>query len=346
MKNIIDKLEQQKNLSKNEFLKLLRLEDSESKEYLYKRARAVCDSVYGHDIYIRGLIETTNYCINDCLYCGIRKSNKSCDRYRLTKGQILQCCDIGYECGFRTFVLQGGEDPYYNDKRVIETIKAIKAKHPDCAVTLSLGEKSRDTYKQYFDAGADRYLLRHETANADHYGKLHPKGLTFENRKRCIEDLKDIGYQVGCGIMVGSPYQTFDNLFEDLQYIKQLNPQMVGVGPFIPQKDTPFKGKEAGTLDMTLKLLSIIRLMLNNVLLPATTALGTIQPFGREMGIMAGANVIMPNLSPNDVRAKYLLYDNKICTSDESAEGLSKLKSRIEKIGYNIKVDRGDYKEE
>ncbi len=343
MKNLVDRLEQDKTLSREEFGALLESRP-EAADYLFERARAVRHGVYGHDVYMRGLIEFTNYCKNDCYYCGIRKSNAAADRYRLTKEQILGCCVTGYDLGFRTFVLQGGEDGFYTDDRIADIVRAIKASYPDCAVTLSIGERSRASYQAFFSAGADRYLLRHETANSAHYAKLHPASMTLNNRKRCLYDLKEIGYQVGCGFMVGSPFQTKDNIIDDLLFMKELNPHMVGIGPFIPHGATPFAGYEAGTLELTLFLLGVIRLMLPGVLLPATTALGTIDPRGREKGILAGANVVMPNLSPVDVRSKYLLYDNKICTGDEAAECRLCMQRRIENIGYELVVSRGDYK--
>ncbi len=344
MKNLVDMLEQNRTLNNEDFYALLSCDDTEVTEYLKQRATSVRKEIYGTDVYIRGLIEFTNYCKNDCLYCGIRRSNKNAARYRLDDEQIYNCAETGYKLGFRTFVLQGGEDMYYTDSKIAHIVSTLKEAYPDCAVTLSIGEKSRESYKTYFNAGADRYLLRHETANNAHYAKLHPKELSLENRKRCLYDLKDIGYQVGCGFMVGSPFQTLQNITEDLHFIGELEPHMVGIGPFIPHKDTPFAGKAPGTLEMTVKLLSIIRLMLPYVLLPATTALGTIHPKGREMGIMAGANVVMPNLSPSDVRKKYLLYDNKICTGDEAAECIRCLQMRMESIGYHIVQSRGDSK--
>ncbi len=344
MKQLIDKLYKTNNLSPEEYKELIDSRNPEISEYLFEKARAVRIENYGHDVYIRGLIEFTNYCKNDCYYCGIRKSNREAERYRLTKEQILECCSIGYDLGFRTFVLQGGEDGYFTDERIIDIIRSIKSNYPDCAVTLSIGERSYESYKAFFDAGADRYLLRHETANAEHYGKLHPQALSLDNRKQCLYNLKEIGYQVGCGFMVGSPFQTTECLVEDLMFIKQLNPHMVGIGPFIPHHQTPFADKKAGTLELTLFLLGIIRLMLPDVLLPATTALGTIHPKGRELGILAGANVVMPNLSPKSVRKKYMLYDNKICTGDEAAECLNCMKKRMESIGYHVVVSRGDHK--
>ena len=292
-----------------------------------------------------GLIEFTNYCKNDCLYCGIRRSAKNAERYRLTEEQILDCCETGYGLGFRTFVLQGGEDGFFTDDKIVRIVSGIKEKFPDCAVTLSIGEKSRESYEKFRKAGADRYLLRHETANSEHYGKLHPKELSLENRMRCLADLKEIGFQTGCGFMVGSPYQTAENLAEDLLYIHKLQPHMVGIGPFIPHHDTPFAEEKQGSLEMTLLMLGLTRLVVPNVLLPSTTALGTIHPKGREMGILAGANVVMPNLSPQDVRKKYLLYDNKICTGDEAAECIACLGRRMESVGYRLVSDRGDFKE-
>lgn len=341
-RQIIDCLGQEKRISREALELLLSARDRECVEYLTKRAGETARKAYGNKIYIRGLIEFTNYCRNDCYYCGIRRSNGHAQRYRLSYGQILSCCEIGYGLGFRTFVLQGGEDAFFTDHRICELVSGIKEKYPDCAVTLSIGEKPRESYQAYFDAGADRYLLRHETADAGHYRRLHPPELSLENRKRCLYDLKEIGYQTGCGFMVGSPGQTVGTLYEDLEFIRELRPEMVGIGPFIPQKDTPFRDKAAGTLDLTLRLLSIIRLMNPDILLPATTALGTIHPKGRELGIQAGANVVMPNLSPVDVRDKYKLYDNKICTGDEAAECRFCMEKRMESIGYQVVVSRGD----
>lgn len=341
---IIDTLQKNQNITLENLRFLLETQDKEVLEYLKHRARQTTLAIYDNHIYIRGLIEFTNICKNDCLYCGIRKSNTNAERYRLTKEDILSCCHIGYELGFRTFVLQGGEDGYFTDELICDIVSSIKKLHPDCAVTLSIGEKTFESYQKYFDAGADRYLLRHETANEAHYQSLHPSELSLEIRKRCLKALKDIGYQTGCGFMVGSPNQTIETLYEDLQFIRSLQPQMVGIGPFIPHKDTPFADKPAGTLDQTLRLLSIIRLIHPHVLLPATTALGTIHPQGRELGILSGANVVMPNLSPSQVRKKYMLYNDKISTGEESAEGLEDLKRRMESIGYQVVVARGDYK--
>lgn len=344
MNKLIDKLFENQVLKPDEYKELIENRTPELSEYLFEKAREVQVESYGHDVYIRGLIEFTNYCKNDCYYCGIRKSNCNAERYRLTKEQILECCAEGVKLGFRTFVLQGGEDGYYSDDKMIDIIRSIKSNHPDCAITLSMGEKSYESYRAFYNAGADRYLLRQETANTEHYGKLHPSQMSLENRKKCLYNLKEIGYQVGCGIMVGSPGQTTDCLVEDLLFIKELNPHMVGIGPFIPHHDTPFAGEKGGNLELTLFLLGMIRLMLPTVLLPSTTALGTIHPKGRELGILAGANVVMPNLSPVEVRNKYLLYDNKICTGDEAAECRYCMQKRIESIGYNIAVSRGDHK--
>lgn len=342
-KEIIDRLQKEEDIDLASLKILLAMTDEESISYLGQKARETAQSIYGNQVYIRGLIEFTNYCKNDCYYCGIRRSNGKAERYRLTGEQILSCCENGYGLGFRTFVLQGGEDGYFTDEKICGLVSDIKSRYPDCAVTLSIGERSKKSYQAYFDAGADRYLLRHETADEAHYRKLHPPELTLSNRKRCLHDLKEIGFQTGCGFMVGSPYQTIETIYEDLMFIKELRPEMVGIGPFIPQKDTPFGEKTAGTLDMTLRLLSIIRLLHKGVLLPATTALGTIHPKGRERGILAGANVVMPNLSPVSVREKYKLYDNKICTGDEAAECRYCMEKRMESIGYRVAVARGDY---
>lgn len=341
---LIDKLEKEQILSKDEFVFLIDNRNEEISQYLFEKAREVRHKIYGKEIFIRGLIEFSNYCKNDCFYCGIRRSNKNCDRYRLSKEEILACCKEGYELGFRTFVLQGGEDVKFTDEVFCDIISSIKTNFPDCAVTLSIGERSKESYQKLFDAGADRFLLRHETANPSHYAKLHPHNLTSENRKRCLFDLKEIGFQTGTGFMVGSPFQTTENLAEDMLFIKQLDPQMVGIGPFVSHHDTPFKDYENGSCELTLFMLGLLRLMLPNVLLPATTALGTIDPLGREKGILAGANVIMPNLSPMSQRKKYLLYDNKISTGDESAQSKKNLEKSMKKIGYDVVVARGDFK--
>lgn len=342
-KELFNKLYQDRQLTEAEYKELLELHtDKEIAEYGFELARKRQKETFGNEVYTRGLIEISNYCKNDCIYCGIRRSNQNAERYRLSEEEILSCCESGYALGFRTFVLQGGEDGYYTDDLLEDLLHKIKAAYPDCAITLSLGERSRESYERLYTAGADRYLLRHETANEAHYGKLHPAEMSLKNRKQCLYTLKEIGYQVGCGIMVGSPYQTIDNLVEDLAFMKTFNPHMVGIGPFIPQKDTPFGEMEPGSLEMTLFLLAIIRLMLPKVLLPATTALGTIHSRGRELGILAGGNVVMPNLSPVKVRKKYALYDNKICTGEEVAECRGCLGNRMESIGYKLVVSRGD----
>ena len=343
-KNLPETIEKTADITKEQLAFLLATEDDAMIQDLKQRARNTGDRIYGKNVYIRGLIEFTNYCKNDCLYCGIRRSNCHADRYRLTEEEILSSCKNGYELGFRTFVLQGGEDPAMTDDWVMEMVQAIRAGFPDCAITLSLGEKKYDTLKRWKEAGADRYLLRHETADACHYASLHPAEMSFEHRMQCLRDLKALGYQTGCGFMVGSPHQTARCLARDMRFIEELDPEMVGIGPFIPQHDTPFGGEAAGTLEETLFLLGLLRLLKPKVLLPATTALGTIHPMGRELGILAGGNVVMPNLSPVGVRAKYMLYDNKICTGDEAAECVSCMKRRMESIGYEVVVDRGDYK--
>ena len=346
MKHLIDRLAAERNLNDEELLALITMEDGEADRYLARRAAAVRDRVYGKEVFIRGLIEFTNYCRNDCNYCGIRRSNRNCSRYRLTQEQILGCCEAGYDLGFRTFVLQGGEDPWFTRDRITELVRAIKGKFPDCALTLSVGEKDRETYQEWFDAGADRYLLRHETADQDHYTLLHPKELSLENRMRCLQDLKDIGYQTGCGFMVGSPGQTPEMILRDLRFIQEFRPQMVGIGPFIPHKDTMYRDENAGSAALTLRLLAILRLMLPDVLLPATTALGTVLGDGRQQGMLHGCNVVMPNLSPEDVRQKYALYDNKLSFGAEAAESVQLLKASMAAIGHQVVTDRGDWKGE
>ncbi len=341
---LIDRLKRSRHLEKQEYAQLIAHWSPQAAAYAAEKAVAVRKQIYGTDIYMRGLIEISNICKNDCYYCGIRRSNRNCERYRLNKADILSCCDEGYELGFRTFVLQGGEDGYYTDAVLCEIVRAIKKRHPDCAVTLSLGERARESYQALFDAGADRYLLRHETADRAHYEKLHPSDMSFEHRMQCLRELKDIGYQVGCGFMVGSPYQTAEILAADLAFVETFRPAMCGIGPFIPHHATPFAQMPAGTLEMTTYLLSLIRLIAPNILLPSTTALGTIDPTGREKGILAGANVVMPNLSPVKDRKKYELYDNKICTGDESAQCRHCMQQRMKTIGYDVVVARGDVK--
>ena len=329
-----------KKFTKEEIMHLI--EDETANETLAREADAVRRQVYGDTVFVRGLIEFTNYCRNNCYYCGIRKGNAEAERYRLTREDILQCAKEGYELGYRTFVLQGGEDPHYSDLDLCHIVEAIKTMHPDCAVTLSVGERKKESYQMYFEAGADRYLLRHETANEEHYGKLHPANMSLANRKNCLYDLKKLGYQVGAGFMVGSPYQTEETLAEDLMFLKELKPEMVGIGPFIPHHDTMFAQEAAGSVDLTLYLLSVIRILLPKVLLPATTALGTMDPRGREKGIQAGANVVMPNLSPVKNRKLYDLYDNKICTGEEAAECRGCMGRRVASVGCELVTDRGD----
>lgn len=342
MKKYVDKLIRQHHLEKEEWELLLDAQEKQLDEYIFAQARLVRERHYGKSVYLRGLIEISSYCRNDCYYCGIRASNSLAQRYRLSDGEILDCCEQGRRLGFSTFVLQGGEDTKFSDERVERLIREIKGRYPDCAITLSLGEKEREAFQRFFAAGADRYLLRHETADLMHYEKLHPSRMSLQHRKGCLWNLKEIGFQVGSGFMVGSPGQTSACIAEDFLFLEELQPHMVGIGPFIPASGTPFADEPGGTLKQTLRILGLLRLMLPQTLLPATTALGTIHPKGREFGLLAGANVVMPNLSPVSVRKKYSLYDDKICTGEEAAECISCLKRRIESTGYQIDMGRGD----
>lgn len=339
---LIDCLEKYNKLEFNEWLTLLKNRSRDGADYLFEKARVVSRKYFGRKIYTRGLIEFTNYCRNNCYYCGIRCANRNVERYRLTPEQIMECCRQGYILGFRTFVLQGGEDIYYNDERMVEIISLIKSEYPECAITLSLGEKSYDSYKRMFDAGADRYLLRHETADKEHYGRLHPAVMSLENRMQCLYNLKEIGYQVGAGFIVGSPGQNLECLAKDMMFLHKLQPHMVGIGPFVSHHDTPFANEVSGSVELTLYMLGLIRLMLPKVLLPATTALGTLDKMGREKGILAGANVVMPNLSPVNVRGMYELYDNKVYMAEESAQCRLQLEESVKSIGYELSTDRGD----
>lgn len=342
-RELIDKLNAEKTLSESEWVRLITAYTDDDRAYAAGIARQLSLARFGKGIYFRGIVEFTNYCKNDCLYCGIRRDNREVCRYRLSKDDILGCCRRGYAAGFRTFVLQGGEDPHYTDELMLEIISAIRSEFPDCAITLSIGEKSRESYQRFFDAGANRYLLRHETADPCHYGKMHPADQTFENRMRCLRDLRDIGYQTGAGMMVGAPYQTPECLASDMIFLGSFKPQMIGMGPFIPHHQTPFRDFPAGSADETLMLLSLCRIMLPDVLLPATTALGTLRGEGRQQGVLAGANVIMPNLSPKEDRKKYMLYDNKAVTGEDAAESLSILQGHLDEIGYHLVVSRGDF---
>lgn len=344
MRSLIERLYRERTLSPDELRILLSDCDAEYLSLINRKAREVTLEHFGNRIFIRGLIEIGNCCRNDCLYCGIRRSNRNVERYRLDKATILSCCKQGYELGFRTIVMQGGEDNYMTDKRIVDIVSSIRNTYPDIAITLSLGEKSTEAYRAFYQAGANRYLLRHETHNESHYKKLHPDSMSLQNRLRCLQDLKEIGYQTGTGIMVGSPGQTIDHLVEDILFIESLRPEMIGIGPFLPHHDTPFALEPAGRMDQTLLLISIFRLMNPDALIPSTTALATLSPDGREKGILAGANVVMPNLSPPWQRSKYALYDNKVAMGAEAAEGLRLLKEKLDAIGYIIGTSRGDYK--
>jgi biotin synthase len=342
MENIIDRLYSEQNLADNELAALIESKDENTAEILRQRADEVRRRYYGTAVYLRGLIEISSYCKNNCLYCGIRRDNKAAERYRLTADEIMKCAENGYALGFRTFVLQGGEDSYFTDDVMCGIVSEIKSRFPDCAVTLSLGERSESSYERLRKAGADRYLLRHEAADEQLYSRLHPKEMSLKNRKECLFTLKRLGYQVGAGFMVGVPYQTTEHLIADLRFLQELQPEMIGIGPFIPHHMTQFADEKAGTVELTLRLLGIIRLMFPKVLLPATTALGTAAPDGRERGLMTGCNVVMPNLSPVSVRKKYDLYDDKICTGEEAAECRHCLERRINSVGYRVEISRGD----
>ena len=340
---LLDLLEEQGRLERQQWVQLISTYTPEDSEAAAAKARSIAQSRFGRDIFFRGIVEISNYCRNDCYYCGIRRGNRKVARYRLTKEEILECCAEGYSAGFRTFVLQGGEDVHFTDEVMIDIVSAISGTYPECAITLSLGERSRESYQALFDAGARRYLLRHETADAAHYGLLHPAELSWQHRMDCLRELKDIGYQTGCGMMVGAPFQTADHLASDMMFMAEFKPQMIGTGPFLPHQDTPFRDQPAGSVELTLFLLSLSRLMLPDVLLPATTALGTARGNGRLMGVLHGANVIMPNLSPLSQRRKYMLYDNKPIEERSAVESIAALDADLNTIGYRLRQGRGDY---
>ena len=343
--DLINKLNIEKTLNIAEWVQLVSSYTQEDAADAAKLAKQIAQERFGNKVFFRGIIEFTNICKNNCYYCGIRCGNAKVERYRLDKETILECCRQGYASGYRTFVLQGGEDPFFTTDKMVDIVSSIRTEFPDCAITLSIGELEKEDYQRLFDAGANRYLLRHETANSHHYSQLHPENLTLSRRMECLKNLKEIGFQTGCGMMIGSPYQTAENIAEDMLFIAEFKPQMIGVGPFIPHHDTPFGDKEAGSVALTLFLLSLCRIMLPNVLLPATTALGTLSQDGRKAGILAGANVIMPNLSPAVQREKYMLYDNKAITGDDAGESLRVLQQHMSEIGYELVVGRGDYQE-
>ncbi len=343
-RDLIDKLNKNKMLSEDEWVSLLDTFTDSDMDYAAELARSIAVRIFGKKVYFRGIIEFTNICKNNCYYCGLRAGNSNITRYRLTDEDILSCCESGYLSGFRTFVLQGGEDMFFDDERMVGIISAIRKKYPDCAITLSVGERSRESYEKMFNAGADRFLLRHETADEGHYSELHPKEMSWKNRMNCLKELREIGYQTGAGMMVGTPGEKTDYLAKDMIFLGTFKPEMIGMGPFIPHHDTPFGNEKAGSVRMTLMLLSLCRIMLPDVLLPATTALGTLSEDGRKKGILSGANVIMPNLSPVENRKKYMLYDNKKITGDDAGEALNSLREHMKDIGYELFVGRGDYR--
>ncbi len=342
-RELIDKLVSDRNLSREEWIRLLDTYTDEDREYAAEHARRITEERFGKNVYFRGIIEFSNICRNDCIYCGIRRSNKNAVRYRLTPDEIMLCCEEGYRLGYRTFVLQSGEDAFWTDEKITNLIRRIKDRYPDCAVTLSIGELSRESCQAMFDAGADRYLLRHETANEEHYGKLHPSSMSLKNRLECLNYLKDIGFQTGCGMMTGAPYQTSETLADDMLYMHEFQPAMAGIGPFIPHSDTPFADQPAGSTELTLFLLSLTRIMLPNALIPSTTALGSTAEDGRIKGVLAGCNIVMPNLSPQNVRKNYMLYNNKAGTESDAEESLNQLRDQMQSIGRKVVVDRGDH---
>ena len=340
---IIEKLNRERALSFDEWVRIFDSWDADDLGYAMDMAREIAVSRFGKKIYFRGIIEFTNVCRNNCYYCGIRAGNSNCVRYRLDEEDLLKCCADGYAHGFRTFVLQGGEDPYYTQDVMCGIVRRISEEYPDCAVTMSIGELDRDYYQALYDAGARRYLLRHETADAAHYALLHPASMRLESRMRCLKDLKEIGFQTGCGIMIGSPHQNARYLAEDMMFMEDFKPEMIGLGPFIPHKDTPFKDEAAGSVEKTLMVIALCRIMLHDALIPSTTALGTVEAEGRQKGVLAGCNVVMPNLSPMEVRKKYMLYDGKVGTDMSAEAGISALRAQMEEIGYEVVVARGDF---
>jgi len=342
-KDLVDKLREEHSLTKDEYRCLLTCDDRRQTEYLHETARAVACKRFGNKVFVRGLVEFSNVCKNNCLYCGIRQANKDVRRYAMSSEEVIATCRSGYEQGFRTFVLQSGDAGDGRDEWLAALVAELHRLFPDCAITLSVGEKRRETYEKFFANGATRYLLRHETYDEEHYSRLHPDGMTIGSRLECLHWLKEIGFQTGTGIMVGSPFQTVENIIDDIVFIHDFHPEMIGLGPFVPHHATPFAQCEAGSADLTLRLYSVFRLMFPDALIPATTALQTLSADGHQKGILAGANVIMPNLTPRRYRADYSLYDDKASYGSEAAEGIERLKSELSAIGYEIDFAKGDY---
>ena len=343
MRNLINKLYQEQTLSKANLMTLLRNMNDEDREYLYEKAYSVRYENYKNSVYVRGLIEFSNYCKNDCSYCGISTHNKDITRYHMTPEEIHKTTEIGYDLGFRTFVLQGGEDTSFTDEVFADIIRSVKSAFSDVAITLSIGERSKSSYQMLYDAGADRFLIRHETINKKLYESLHPK-MSFDSRIQALYDLKDIGYQIGTGFMVGVPGQTIEDLADDLLFIKELDSHMIGIGPFIPHKNTPLKDEPSGSAELTYTLIAILRLMLPKSLIPSTTSLATLHTNNRYKGFQVGANVVMPNLTPYDYKKKYQLYDGKKITDTESYEALEQLKTQCVDAGFYLDMAKGDYK--
>ena len=345
MKELIERLASEHTLDASTMVLLLHCaaHDTATLTLLRDTAVRTAQEQFGLGIYIRGLIELSSHCHRDCLYCGLRRSNSTAERYRLTQEEVLACCEEGYRLGFRTFVLQAGEDATHTDDWLEALIAEIRSRYPEAAITLSLGERSEASYLRLRQAGADRYLLRHEAANEKLYTSLHPHGRGLQHRLACAEALQRAGYQVGLGMMIGVKGQTIGHIVEDLKLMERMRPEMVGIGPFIPHPSTPLGSEPAGALGLTLATLAIARLLLPQALIPSTTALATLTPTGRLEGILSGANVVMPNLSPSDVRAKYAIYENKASWGAEAAEGLAALEAELSSIGYHIDYTRGDF---
>lgn len=341
MHNLLVKAYETNNLTKEEIIDLLSNLTPADRETLYNYALKTKQAYYGNKVYLRGLIEFSNICRQDCLYCGIRASNSKVQRYRLMPEEILLCCDQAYQLGYRTFVLQSGEDLWYTEEIFVDLLKAVKERYPEVAVTLSIGERGAETYQRLFAAGADRFLMRHETASKELYEKLHPT-MRFENRRACLSVLKNLGYQVGAGFMVGLPGQASSDLAEDLRYLKEFHPDMIGIGPFIPHSETPLRAEKGGTVTGTLVMVALARLLIPDSLIPATTALGTLDPQGRELALQAGANVVMPIITPASVRKHYELYENKICGDDHPEDCRSCVEWRIRAAGFDVDPGRGD----
>jgi biotin synthase len=325
------------NFNKTDIIKWLKADDAAE---LFAMADDIRKRYFKDEVHIRGIIEFSNYCMKNCFYCGLRRDNKTIERYRISEDEIIDTALKAGELGYKTILLQSGEDGGYTIEGLCAIIKRIRS-NLDCAITLSLGEKSFDEYRSLRDAGADRYLLRFETSDRGLFNKLKPDS-SYENRLDCIKNLKKLGFQVGSGFMVGLPGQTYEILADDILLLRELDLDMIGIGPFLSHHNTPLGNSASGTLDLTLRALAIIRILMPDVHIPATTAMGTVEKGGREKALQCGANVIMPNVTPIKYRKYYEIYPNKICIDDAPSDCRACIEGMLKSLGRAAATNKGD----